>query len=162
MNQPDKTKLKYNLDNVHKELKGQGAENLRCLYSEYSERMRHSGAQIWLIGSVFIPLSLSGVVLSLSNPVHTLAIAGFSIFLIWVWYLISARIRTALDRDFAICAAIETAMLNLERPLTRVGLNELIVPLDKKKQMRLRHIRLGIAVFISAGWSIVAVVSFVI
>ena len=161
-NVKDVDKRKYNLDEVFTALKDKDAENLRCLYAEYSARMRHSGAQIWVIGSVFIPLSLSGIILGISDPCHTIPVAGFSAFLVWAWYFISARIDTALERDLAICAVIETTILKLEQPLIRRGLNELVVPIEKKREIRLRHVRLAVPIAVTVGWLLVAILSLVI
>jgi hypothetical protein len=162
MKQPHEKEPKFNLDEVLKALKDQDPENLRCLYTEYSQRMRYSGAEIWHIGSVFIPLSLSGVVLGLGDPKRTVAVALSSIFLIWIWYLMSVRLDTILSRDLAICGAIETMMLKTERPMTERGLNEIIKPLKEKREVRLRQSRLAIPVLISVGWLAIITASLLI
>ena len=152
---------RYNLEPLLEKLKGQAAETLRCLYEEHSERMRHSGSHIWIIGSVFIPLSLSGIVLDLTNSYRAISVACFSIFLIWTWYLISARIRDALDRDLAVCAAIETILLDLEARSAENGLAGLVIALRKRRAPHLYRIRLAIPLAITMGWLIVAGLSFV-
>jgi len=158
-NGKDKT-LKYDLDQVRKALEGQdqNTENLRCLYTEYSARMRNRGAQIWIIGSVFIPLSISGVALGLTDIRHILAVALFSIALIWTWFFISLALRNGFERALAICATIETVMLKGQLPLSRRGLDDLIVSLQKEKGVRLRHIRLAIPFVITVMW-LLAVIS---
>jgi hypothetical protein len=157
-NEKDKT-LKYDLDQVRKALEGQDTENLRCLYTEYSARMRNRGAQIWIIGSVFIPLSISGVALGLTGIRHILAVAFFSIALIWTWFFISLALRNGFERALVICATIETVMLNRQLPLSRRGLDDLIVPLQKEKGVRLRHIRLVISFAITVMWLLVVILS---
>ena len=156
-NGKDKT-LKYDLDQVRK-AEGQDAENLRCLYTEYSARMRNRGTHIWIIGSVFIPLSISGVALDLTDIRHILAVAFFSIALIWTWFFISLALRNGFERALAICATIETVMLNRQLPLSRRGLDDLIVPLQKGKGVRLRHIRLAIPFVITVMWLLAVILS---
>ncbi len=156
----DEKKPEYNLDRILKVLKDKDSEVLRCLYVEYSQRMRHNGAQIWLIGSVFIPLSLSGIVLGFSDRYRTLALALSSSLLIWLWYFISQRIRTDLDHDLAICAAIETTLLKPERPYTKRGIDESIEVLGKKTGISLRYLRLIIPLAITIAWSLITIWAF--
>lgn len=151
------------LEDLYNELKGQDPKTLAILYNEYSTRMRHSGSHIWIVGSVFIPLSLSGIAIGLDNPFQTMGIAAFSIFLIWIWYSLSHRMRSLLERDLRICAVIEKVMLNSEKKMEKLGLPELmIVQSSRKRGKGLRKIRLIIPVGISIGWIIVSVISFIL
>jgi hypothetical protein len=51
-------KYQHDFLQLCKILEGGDPDTLRCLYKEYSTRRRHRGAQIWTIGTIFIPLSV--------------------------------------------------------------------------------------------------------
>jgi MFS family permease len=138
------------------------SETLRCLYAEYSERMRNRGAHIWIIGAVFIPLSFAGIVTGIDNPWQTAFIAVFSAGVIWAWVLISESMRVAYERHRAVCEILESAMLKQELSLDGKTLSDLLEPLHKERWPRLHIIRPGIAVVVTVMWVLVAVASFVI
>jgi hypothetical protein len=119
MQKRKKQSIKYETDDVLAAVKNKDADMLQSLYSEYSTRMRYGGGMIWQIGSIFIPLSLSGIVLGLDDFLRVLAVGSFSVFLIWTWYFISVAIDNALERDLAI-RFDRDCLLNLEKkPLKR-------------------------------------------
>lgn len=172
MSIPDSRNAKVSPDAVLASLRSQDPESLRCFYTEYSERMRHTGAQVWLTGSVFIPLSLAGVIVTFKTPGQTFAVAVFSILLIWIWYLISVVPRHTLDRDLAISVILEAAMLHLEGDLADHGVLATAKLLEEKKGMEkvverilkdspvpLWFVRLGIPMAITIGWLAGAIVS---
>jgi hypothetical protein len=114
----------YNFDEeVRKALDGQEQEpdNLRCLYTEYSARMRNKGAHIWIIGAFLMTISVSGIaVLDFEkSPEQTVVVAIPCILLALTWLLISEALRARLNRDRAICDTIEAIMLKRELPLSR-------------------------------------------
>jgi hypothetical protein len=161
--QKQKSKIiKYETEKVLAAIKNKKADTLQNLHSEYSARMRYGGAMIWQIGSIFIPLSLSGIILGLDNFPRVLAVGCFSVFLIWVWYFLSETIDNSLERDLAICGAIETALLSLEEKPLKRGLNDLIKQSDKIKVLRLRTIRLLLPILITLGWVGVVVLAYFI
>ena len=132
---------------------------LLALLSEYAGRWRHSNNQMWSIGAVFIPLSLSGIVLGLDDKYKTLGIALFSIVLIWIWYLTSAGLRSLIDSDWKVYAAVESALLKLNPPRLKRGVGE-IVENDVKKSVSLRKVRLLIPIVITIAWIFTVILSF--
>jgi hypothetical protein len=159
-----KDKVPYSM--LVKTLQEKPHQDLLSLHADYSERMRLSGAQIWIIGSIFIPLSLSGIALGIEDPYQTLVIGIFSLVLVWVWYLISFVLRDALERDYRVLAAIETVVLDLEPPLLKYGLGEMVEIKHTKwysrllaKVLSMRRIRLGIPMLVTLVWIIVVVIS---
>jgi hypothetical protein len=159
MNNKEKNRTKYELAKVRKAVEGHDSEDLRCLYTEYSARMRTRGTQIWNIGAVFIPLSISGIAFLNDDPNRTLAVAVFSTLMIWIWFTLSTALRDGFEQARVICATLETVILNVETPLCRKGLEELIVHPQRRVWPRLRHIRLAIPIVITAIWLIVVVLS---
>ena len=143
-------------------IRNQEPENLRCLYDEHSARMRHSGSQIWIIGTIFIRLSLSGMIFGLNDPTRVIPVAVFSIILIWIWYYISKAIRVSLDKDLAVCAALETVLLNRGIPMVRSGLSELVGMKYKFRGFSLWRIRYMIALLVTLVWITLAFVSLLI
>ncbi len=136
-------------------------DTLRCLYTEYSERMRNRGAHIWTTAAVFIPLSLSGVVVVRGETAGPLALS--SSLLIWAWVVISELMRAELARRRSVCAALETAMLKLETPLGQYGLTELLTPGERRRGFivlerftrrfsTLRAVRVAIAGAVTLFW----------
>lgn len=136
-------------------LKGQPRELLIALHAEYGERWKHDSNQIWTIGLVFIPLSLSGIAVAPLGSWQTIAIAIFSSILIWIWYGISQGLRARLDQEWAVYSVLESELLALEPPRFRYGLAEL-VPASSTTFLSLRRLRLIIATTITAAWMIVA------
>jgi hypothetical protein len=136
-------------------IKDKPRELLLALHTEYGERWKHDSNQIWTIGLVFIPLSLSGIAVSSRGAWQTVAIAVFSSLLIWIWYWISQRLRARLDQEWAVYSALESELLGLEPPRLMHGLTEL-VQADSVTLFSLRRLRLVIAITITAAWLIVA------
>lgn len=134
---------------------------LLALLSEYGERWRHSNNQMWSIGAVFIPLSLSGIVLGLDDKYKTLGVAIFSIILIWIWYRISAGLRSLIDSDWKVYSAIESELLKINPPPLKRDVSE-IAAKDITKSVSLRKIRLLIPVVITIAWLATIVLSFVL
>ena len=140
---------------LEKALEGQNLELLLTLLDEYGQRWKHSATQIWSIGVIFIPLSLSGVVVPHGSPAHTFGIAFFSIVLIWIWYWISQSIRSRLDQDWAVYAAIESVLLKLDPPRLNRGLVELVP--RKGYLFSVRKPRIVIAVVITFAWLLLVI-----
>ena len=136
-------------------------EILLPLLSEYANRWRHSSNQIWSTGAVFIPLSLSGVIFGFGDPYRTLGIAIFSIILIWIWYSISLKLRSLINRNWQVYAAIESTLLKLDPPLLRQGLDDLL-PRKTSKYTSIRKVRFLIPLIISIAWISTVILSFVI
>jgi hypothetical protein len=132
---------------------------LQALLSIYSERLLHHSNQLWAIGSVLIPLSLSGIAFGLNNPIQTLFIGMFSIALIWIWYTFTVNIRKLIDQTYQICGSLESVLLGLDPPLTKMGLEELN---PEKGHNQLRTIRLSIPIIVTFGWLVVIILSFII
>jgi hypothetical protein len=132
---------------------------LETLLSIYSVRLLHHSNQLWSIGAVFIPLSLSGVVFGLNNPVNTLLVGVFSIILIWIWYLISVNLRALIDQTYRIIGSLESVLLNLNPPCYKSGLDELV---PSKGLSHLKFVRLMIPIIVTIGWITVIIVSFII
>src|SRR5437763_1771107 len=119
---------------------------LQTLLSIYSDRLLHHSNQLWAIGSVLIPLSLSGIAFGLNSPIQTLFIGAFSITLIWIWYVFTVNIRKLIDQTYQVCGSIESVLLNLDPPLTKAGLEELN---PEKSHNYLRTIRLFIPIIVT-------------
>jgi hypothetical protein len=136
-------------------------ETLRCLYAEYSERMRNRGAHVWITGAVFIPLSFAGIVAGIDNPWQTTLIAVLSIFLIWIWTYASKSMRVALERHRTVCGILESAMLKQEFSPEGITLSDLLEPLHEKTWPKLRSVRLGITWFVTGMWVAAMIISFV-
>jgi hypothetical protein len=128
---------------------------LLALLDEYGQRWRHSATQIWSIGVIFIPLSLSGVVITTGNTIRSYGIAVFSVVLIWIWYWISQSIRSRLDQDWSVYAAIESSLLKLEPPRLKRGLVELAPRTNYL--FSIRKLRLMIAIVITLAWLLLTV-----
>lgn len=135
---------------LRRALEGQDPDLLLVLLSEYGLRWKHSASQIWSIGVIFIPLSLSGVVVVLGGTVRTLGIALFSAVLIWIWYWISQSIRSRLDQDWAVYATLESILLKLDPPRLKRGLVELVPRTGYF--FSVRRLRLLIAITITLAW----------
>lgn len=132
-------------------------EILLSLLSQYSEKWRHYSDQIWSTGSVFIPLSLSGVALGIDDFYRTIAVALFSILLIWIWYSISSKLRKLIDRSLCVYAHIESSVLKLKQPCLEHGIDELI---PKSKDMPIRKVRRLIPIGVSLAWALIVALSF--
>ncbi len=152
-----KRSSKIDLRKFCEEVKDKDPELLGELYNEYSSRMKHDGTMIWQIGSIFIPLSLSGIVLGLDDYFRTFAVGIFSILLIWTWYFISDAIGYSLMRNLSVCGAIEAFLLKLEEPESNSIYK--LIPRDKKIP-HLSDIRLMITILITLGWVGVAFLSY--
>jgi hypothetical protein len=144
-----------------KALEGKSPEILLALLSEYADRWRHNSNQIWSTGSVFIPLSLSGVALGVGDPYRTLAVAIFSLILIWIWYSMSERLRIVIDRNWLVYSAVESALLKIKPPLLKYGIDELI-PTKPKKYVHLRKVRAFIPIIITIAWVFTVALSFIL
>lgn len=140
-------------------LKKKDRHTLETLLVIYSERLLHHSNQLWSIGAVFIPLSLSGVALGLGSPTQTMLVGAFSITLIWIWYLISLNLRDAIDQTYIICGSIETVLLSLNPPQVKRGLYELI---PRKSLTRLKNVRSFIPIIVTFGWLVVIMFSFLV
>jgi hypothetical protein len=139
-------------------LNGQPREILLPLHVEYGQRWKHDSNQIWAIGLVFIPLSLSGIAVPSENVRQTVAIAVFSTILIWIWYLISQSLRARLDQEWAVYSALESELLNLDPPKLNHGLTEFVPP-SSFTLLSLRRLRLVIAVWITIAWVAIIVLA---
>jgi hypothetical protein len=136
-------------------LEGQEHDLLLALLNEYGQRWKHSGNQIWSIGVIFIPLSLSGIVVAPGGVGRTCAIAFFSAVLIWIWYWIGQSLRSRLDQDWAVYAAIESVLLKLDPPRLNHGLTDLVPRVGFA--IPIRRLRLVIAITITAAWLLVTI-----
>jgi hypothetical protein len=144
-----------------KTLEGKDTDVLLPLLSEYAERWRHSNNQMWSTGAVFIPLSLSGVALGVGDKYRTLFIAIFSVILIWIWYLITARLRSLIDNDWQVYAAIESTILKLNPPYLKRGLGEIVLS-QTKKPASIRRIRLLIPMIVTGAWIVTGTLSLIL
>jgi hypothetical protein len=132
---------------------------LETLLSTYSGRLLHHSNQLWSIGAVFIPLSLSGIAFGLSNPINTIMVGGFSIILIWIWYFISVNLRALIDQTYQIIGSLESVLLNLNPPCYKSGLDELV---PSKGLRYLKFVRLSIPLIVTIGWTVVIIFSLII
>lgn len=146
------------LAELRRVLAGQDPELLLPLLTEYGQRWKHDSNQIWSIGVIFIPLSLSGVLVAPGNNVRTLTVAFFSIVLIWIWYGISQGLRSRLDQAWVVYATIESALFKLDPPKINHGLTELVPRTGSA--FSLRRLRLLIAIAITAAWLLVTISAF--
>jgi hypothetical protein len=142
-------------------LKGKPKEILLPLLSEYANRWRHHGNQIWSTGAVFIPLSLSGVALGVGDPYRTLAVAIFSIILIWLWYAISLRLRADMEQNWQVYAAIESTLLKIVPPLRERGIEELLAS-KKQTRLKIKRIRLLVPLIITVAWLFTVILAFIL
>lgn len=153
------------LNDLLNKLKNLDRDILIAMHSELGDRWKHSGNQIWTIGSIFIPLSLSGIVLGLDNFYRTCAIALFSITLIWIWYLISLALRKTVDRNWMAFSLFEFALLDLTPPVTKYGIDDLIikiVPTSPKVKISVRKLRIVIPLTITLIWLLAIIMSLLI
>lgn len=134
---------------------------LLALLSEYAARWRHSDNQMWSIGAVFIPLSISGVAFGFGDKYRTLGIAVFSIFLIWIWSMISSALRSWIDLDWKMYAAVETTILKLNPPRLKAGVAEIARP-SIEKSLAVRKISWVIPIWITIAWIFTAALAFVV
>lgn len=148
-----------NLSELRSTLERQDPKVLLALLSQYSERWHHNSTQIWSTGSIFVPLSLSGIALGFDDRYRTVAVALFSIVLIWIWYFISERLRRIIDRNWQVYATIETVLLKLDPPRLNYGLDELI-PRQRQREFHLRRVRFFIPVVITIAWLFAVILSF--
>ena len=142
---------------VEQALHNRDKDVLLDLLSRYSDEWKHHSNQIWSTGSIFIPLSLSGVAFISNDLLRNIAIALFSIILIWIWYIISSTFRNLLDRAWRVYAALESALLHLDPPYLSYGISEVI---PRKKSISSRNIRLIIALVITMSWILILVVPY--
>lgn len=142
-------------------LKENPPEVLIALLNEYSARWRHNSNQIWAVGALFIPLSLSGISLGLDSPVRTLLVGLFSIFLIFIWYGITDSLRVIIDRNWRVYAAVESELIALDPPLRQYGLDEIVCgpPTKRISTRRLRKLIVSGVVF---GWVCATTLSFLL
>jgi hypothetical protein len=140
---------------LRRSLEGQDPALLLALLNEYGQRWKHSSNQIWSIGVIFIPLSLSGVVVAPGNPARTLGLALFSIILIWIWYWISQSLRSRLDQDWVVYAALESSLLKLDPPKLTRGLAELVP--RNSYFFSVRKLRVLIAIAITLAWLVLTI-----
>lgn len=143
------------LVHLRRALEGQDSDLLLALLDEYGQRWKHSATQIWSIGVIFIPLSLSGVVVPFGSPIRTSGIAFFSIVLIWIWYWISQSIRSRLDQDWTVYAAIESILLKLDPLRLNRGLVELVPRTGYL--FSVRKLRILIAITITLAWLLLTI-----
>lgn len=134
---------------------------LLALLSEYAARWRHSDNQMWSIGAVFIPLSISGVAFGFGDKYRTLGIAVFSIFLIWIWSVISSALRSWIGLDWKMYAAVETTILKLNPPRLKAGVAEIARP-SIEKSLAVRKISWVIPIWITIAWIFTAALAFVV
>lgn len=162
MNDTSDSILKEQIDNtiptLQKALECKDREILLALLESYATDLRHYSTQIWTIGAVIIPLSLSGVVIALDDPIKTCLIALFSVMLIWIWYFLSVRLRVIVDRSMLIYVAIESQLLELGKDNQSVSLY-MIAPLSKGR-LSLRTTRLLVVVAVTFVWIVATVVDF--
>lgn len=154
-----------NLNDLLKKLKNLDRDILIAIHSEFGDRWKHTGNQIWTIGSIFIPLSLSGIALGLDNFYRTCAVALFSITLIWIWYLISLALRKTVDSNWMSFSLLEFALLDLTPPITKYGIDDLInkiVPSSQKVKISVRKLRIVIALTITLIWLLAVILSLLI
>jgi hypothetical protein len=132
---------------------------LLALLSEYAKRWRHSDNQIWSVGAVFIPLSISGVAFGFGDKYRTLGIAIFSTFLIWIWYMISSALRSWIDLGWKMYAAVETTILKLNPPRLKAGVSE-VAKLGTEKTISVRSVSWLIPTLITIGWIFITILAF--
>lgn len=125
---------------------------LRALYAEYTAKARHTGSLVWVIGAVFIPLSLSGLALTLQieGLIARVAVTCLSATLILLWLFISEVLHARFKRDATIRAVVESHMVGrADSPFTR-GLEDL-VPI-RLPVRRARWIITGILLLLCVVW----------
>ena len=141
--------------NLRANLANQSQDVLLPLLSEYAQRWRHNSNQIWSIGSVFIPLSMSGAVITFTSDIQAIMVAIFSIALIWIWYLISRDLRSTIDLNWKVYAEVESALLKIKLPRGKYGLTE-YVP-SKRIRPSFKTVRLFIPILITVAWIVIVV-----
>ncbi len=129
------------------------------LLSCYSEEWRHFSEQIWLIGTIFIPLSLSGVAFIGSDPRKTFGIAFFSIILIWTWYFLTVRLRVILDKSQRTYFALEDRLLKMGSSLPSTEFRK-ITTLPKSR-LSMRNLRRIIAFAVTIAWILIIIITFI-
>lgn len=81
---------------------------LPIFYDRYTERFFKDNEKIWSVGSIFIPLSLAGLIyLKDMSFINTCLLAIGSIGLILFWVLIAENFRAYQHKSQVVCRSIE-------------------------------------------------------
>lgn len=98
------------LDDLKSELSHLSRDNLFNIYAIFSQRLMHGVDVQWRLASIFIPLSLSGVVFLNGEQQLVIFVGLFSILLIWIWYLFERRNQRSLLRQQTMLVALESLL----------------------------------------------------
>lgn len=96
---------------LHEQLNELSRSELIEFYKIYVDRMFTMDDLTWKIGSIFIPLSLSGVVVGFNEPLRLIFIGAFSIALIWTWFLFFYRNNRYYVINFIVTTTIEDILV---------------------------------------------------
>jgi hypothetical protein len=107
------------------------------------------------IGSIFIPLSLSGTPFVFQDQFQTIAIALSSITLIRIRFFISNRLSQLTERDRKVYGLIEAVLLK-RKILESKGIAEMFEN-EKVKSNSIQRLRQSIALVITVVWLAVLV-----
>lgn len=96
------------LVDLNNELSHLPTPDLLNIYAIFSQRLTHVIDVQWKLASIFIPLSLSGVIFLNEDQRPVIFVGLFSILLIWIWYLFERRNQRSILRQLTMLAAIES------------------------------------------------------
>jgi len=96
------------LVDLKNELSHLSMPDLLNIYAIFSQRLTHVIDVQWKLASIFIPLSLSGVIFLNEDQRPVIFVGLFSILLIWIWYMFERRTQRSILRQQTMLAAIES------------------------------------------------------
>jgi len=96
------------LVDLKNELSHLSMPDLLNIYAIFSQRLTHVIDVQWKLASIFILLSLSGVIFLNEDQRPVIFVGLFSILLIWIWYMFERRTQRSILRQQTMLAAIES------------------------------------------------------
>lgn len=96
------------LVDLKNELSHLSMPDLLNIYAIFSQRLTHVIDVQWKLASIFIPLSLSGVIFLNEDQRPVIFVGLFSVLLIWIWYMFERRNQRSILRQQTMLTAIES------------------------------------------------------
>ncbi|MCA9986538.1 MAG: hypothetical protein KDE59_19655 [Anaerolineales bacterium] len=147
------------LVNLKNELSHFSMPDLLNIYAIFSQRLTHVVDVQWKLASIFIPLSLSGVIFLNEDQRSVIFVGTFSILLIWIWYMFERRNQRSILRQQTMLAAIESIVAEHDQAMFGRGFS---IP-DRFRAKKIGHTMLFriIVYSITVAWIITIVFSLV-
>ena len=148
------------LVNLKNELSHFSMPDLLNIYAIFSQRLTHVVDVQWKLASIFIPLSLSGVIFLNEDQRSVIFVGTFSILLIWIWYMFERRNQRSILRQQTMLAAIESIVAEHDQAMFGRGFS---IP-DRFRGKKIGHTMLFriIVYSITVAWIITIVLSLVV